>query len=897
MALSTAHAAEAPAPTSGEVIDEVVITGKKRSKLLAEKREDIGTSSLISGEDMRRIPSANVVDTLSRLPGVTAYSDMGQGMAATGEKEYLTLRGLDSSYNAYQLNGVTVAQADPSTRALSLKMLAPYGLSSVKVIKTPGAQDEGAAIGGILDLRTPSAFDYNASLNKLTISGTMSQLAKDRGADYAGGNIQYELARKFGNSSQFGFYGALYYDQRSSAGEALEAADYSPTLESEKDISDWTKLTGGLTARNVKYDYYENKTTRSGGNFSLDYRAEGQTAYLRGSLGQYEAEGSDTQHSVLTGLVQRYANGRYAGIGVMPGSYYQIRDQKDSLWTLQAGGATTRDKWTWDYDVNYSFGKITNPNYVEGSLYGMPSVTGAAVITLSDPEHPTVAFNSQATHDYMYSQSTDRLWKFQGHDGYSDSAVTGAKANLTYKVENGAFDTLKAGISFSQNKRSQYDHAFMHDGDNFVILGPDGRKREYYEGAGPTVANMPGRNVGGAFDGAYDGLFRIYDRATFVNGIVPYKYTSQFAKDASGATVGNPGAYDATDFNEKTVNVEEAIAATYVQALLKWDQVEIVPGLRYEHTKFSESHWQKQPDRSGTFVSSETSYDNVLPSVLATLRPADSDWVYRASVRKSFQRPSFGALASPETVTRDDVTGKVIAISKGNPNLKPTEAINYDASAEFYGDAGSLFEVNGFYKDMTNYIYNTAVTGGSAVLPYADQAGPDGIIYSQPQNGQKANIYGVEINGQYRLENLTTTLNGFSLGGNVTAMKSEATSADGRKTWLPRAPELQYNVSLYYDRGAWSSTLIYQHVSEQLLSLRDTKLDTYLQPYQTVDFGLNYRFSHMNIGLSAKNLLDDVSFYKTTGKSKTYLGTQDGGGNGSYVKTGRVITLTASYAW
>jgi hypothetical protein len=43
--------------------------------------------------------------------------------------------------------------------------------------------------------------------------------------------------------------------------------------------------------------------------------------------------------------------------------------------------------------------------------------------------------------------------------------------------------------------------------------------------------------------------------------------------------------------------------------------------------------------------------------------------------------------------------------------------------------------------------------------------------------------------------------------------------------------------------------------------------------------------------------MNDIEFYKTLGKGTRYLGTQDGGGNGSWVQTGRFFTFSASYRW
>jgi hypothetical protein len=56
-------------------------------------------------------------------------------------------------------------------------------------------------------------------------------------------------------------------------------------------------------------------------------------------------------------------------------------------------------------------------------------------------------------------------------------------------------------------------------------------------------------------------------------------------------------------------------------------------------------------------------------------------------------------------------------------------------------------------------------------------------------------------------------------------------------------------------------------------------------------------FRGVNWSISGKNLTDGPVFWKTLGPSTRYLGTQDAGGNGSYVLSGRVFNVTATRTW
>jgi hypothetical protein len=116
-------------------------------------------------------------------------------------------------------------------------------------------------------------------------------------------------------------------------------------------------------------------------------------------------------------------------------------------------------------------------------------------------------------------------------------------------------------------------------------------------------------------------------------------------------------------------------------------------------------------------------------------------------------------------------------------------------------------------------------------------------------------------------------------------------------TSLPRAPQLIYNVDLFYQKYGVRSDLSWQYTGLQLDGISGYGLDEYLQPQESLDWSISYPIRKVVLAFSAKNLLNNIEFYKTLGKTTQYLGTQDGGGNGSWVQTGRFFTLSASYRW
>jgi outer membrane receptor for ferrienterochelin and colicin len=64
-------------------------------------KEGAANPTLVSQLDMQPRPwldAVNVVTALAATPGVSAYADMGLGQAATGNPEFVSIRGMDTSY-------------------------------------------------------------------------------------------------------------------------------------------------------------------------------------------------------------------------------------------------------------------------------------------------------------------------------------------------------------------------------------------------------------------------------------------------------------------------------------------------------------------------------------------------------------------------------------------------------------------------------------------------------------------------------------------------------------------------------------------------------------------------------------------------------------------------------
>lgn len=155
--------AEASMPTpDATVLEEVLVVGYAAGmrRSLDAKRDADFISDVISADDMGDLPANNVAESLSRLPGVNAVRNH-----TTGEGDRITIRGLSTELNNYTMNGVRIGGTgspdDSFYRGVRLSFLPPEGIDSITVVKSLTPDRDGDALGGSIDIRTPTAFDHS----------------------------------------------------------------------------------------------------------------------------------------------------------------------------------------------------------------------------------------------------------------------------------------------------------------------------------------------------------------------------------------------------------------------------------------------------------------------------------------------------------------------------------------------------------------------------------------------------------------------------------------------------------------------------------------------------------------------------------------------------------------
>ncbi|HUO99638.1 MAG TPA: TonB-dependent receptor, partial [Rhizomicrobium sp.] len=281
-----------------------------------------------------------------------------------------------------------------------------------------------------------------------------------------------------------------------------------------------------------------------------------------------------------------------------------------------------------------------------------------------------------------------------------------------------------------------------------------------------------------------------------------------------------------------------------------------------------------------------SSYQYLLPNLDLVLMVTD-ELQFRFDASRTLTRPTLSQL-TPNT-SYGGRTGSLVANS-GNPTLQPFLSDNLDVSAEWYYAPNSYVSINPYLKSVTNFVVNgtTSLTFPSAVDsnvvtdPYTC-VGPDHFTpipgctpsvavfaLTQPKNGPKANVYGIELAWQHMFGD-----SGFGYQVNGTIVQSDKnydpnnlTSSAFAVTGLADS----FNAVAFYDKEGFEFRVA--------ANWRDTYLDhfgqsqngtafgiepTYVNTAWAIDVSTSYDITdNLNAYFEVNNLLDQA--YSTRGR-------------------------------
>lgn len=926
--------------------NSIIVTGYAEAvqEALNVKRKSTVISDTVSADDMGELPANNVSEALARLPGVNAVRS-----PTTGEGDRITVRGLSTEYNNYSMNGVRLggagAREDNFYRGVRLSVLPPDGIKQITVYKSLTPDRDGDALGGTIDVQTPTAFDYDKSTYaRLSLEGGMI----DKYDNPKSGQISGAFAQRI--TDTLGVFVSGSWSNRKSKFErnGVDGDNQPDTWYSDSETLGWDP--NRFVLRGMDLTVGETEVERYGFNGSLDYQTDEHKVHIRGQYNKYtkkefsnrlnfrndtgrnstrltqvnseELNLAQPDDAVIgyddsLGRIYNYTAAQIVdrdGDGVITDadrsarSFYSLNgksgtwdpqgfrlrrfwegsSESGTLFSLNIGGISQFATVTFDYDVSYSQSEDNLDDSYEmefrSDKYGWLGNTGVLFSASEDSRFPKWLLNQagmEAVHD-------PAQYAFSGLSGDVDSSkekLWQAQANLKWEPDSAWLSSVKAGGKFYDSRRTRRKGSYMD-------LDATGTLADFSSFYGDEVTSM--------FGGAYSGLYRLgitIDNDKMLSEMRKVKAGESTVFDGTVYQSDNvpPNTTDTFDFNERVIS-------GYAMATMKWGNAQIIAGARVEATRNKISSYMNDPIMGQYFGDDSSDYINVLPSV-----HVNYDFTPRTKLRgaiwTSFARPDIVRMSSARSYSYDqDPDGDgarnptsewiLMSISQGNPDLKPMRSVNFDLSLEQYNGSTGAYSIAAYYKRITNFLFRSSSsnirngTKGVEVLP-------EGVELTMPQNGDWAEVYGVEMNAQQIMHWLPGVLGSLGVGANLTLQKSKAVTGlswhpDGYTLPLIETPETIANVQLFWERKGWEIYAAWNYQSKFLQDIQDFGNNPHDQPYSFIDLTLRKTlFGKSTATLQVQNLLDNQTYWQTAAESQ--------GSSRAYIKTGRSITLGLNF--
>lgn len=787
----------------GTGIEEVTVTRYRlaQATALQDKKSAKVIKESITADDAGKLPDQNAGDTLARVTGVAVTTDQGEG-------RYVTIRGIDAALSNVTIDGQTIGSPEGDTRRVAMDTIPANILSKLEVIKSVTPDLDGNAIGGTVNLVTPSAFD---DPDGRSFSATADYGYSDLGEQHPWG-ASAAWSGVFADDRLGVVLSASYSDRKFNSENVQggdpwtdDGGDYPYLIPDEQNIRDYLirRVRKGFVAN---FEFRPNDTTR---------------LHWRNIVNRYE----DTE--LQPEVTYDYRNGDLENVTPTSGLFTEGEGKRENserfeiqkILSSTIGGEFEIGRWTLALAATY--GKTEQDTPYDNDYVFEADDVFPMTYDISD-----YYWHVDAPADF-YDAS---LYEFdeakRGHQLIEEKLKVG-QIDLRRDIEwgDGHDGFIKGGAKYISRRNSSDQDMIVYDGfdgdDDFLLsqVAAAGN-RSFYRDVRPYYTFGPYPD------------YRLAERFFRDNA-------GDFEVSAEDTVIESYGV----DYS-----VKEDVTAGYLMASLDVGNATFVGGVRVERTETDFSAYDVQivdgdaqdppPQVTGT-----KNYTNWLPGLQMTWSIRD-DLIARAAWTNTIGRPSYEQNVPFRIfeIEEDDPDVFEGAIEMGNPELDALESANYDLALEWYLRPTGILSGGLFYKDIDHPIFTRLQTLEDVTF--------EGRFYSeleteQAQNASNGNIFGIEFSYQQQFSMLPGFLRGLGVSVGYTWTDSEA-DAPGRSAKVPFFMQSEHvaNAALFYEMAGLELRLGYAYRSEYLYALGDAVAeDLYIDRHGQLDFKASYDFT------------------------------------------------------
>jgi iron complex outermembrane receptor protein len=863
--------AAATAASDAPATDEVVVRGIRASleRAAAIKRDNANVVDSIVADDIGKFPDRTVAAALQRVPGV---------QVTVGDNNEIVnpiIRGLGDILTT--LDGREIFTG--TGRGFSYQDLPAEALAGADVYKSSSAELVEGGVAGIVNLRLHKPFDFKKGLtiaanargvytrNTKDVNPVAGALISDRwdteagefGAlldvSYSRNNFNRPIAFncdiRSGNEGPPGAagvaaptcVGGLNNEGRYERRQANGALQWKPAPNLE------FYANGLLTSYHSKWASIFLIDDVFGGAFSNVTKTDDCQAYDTNGAGFHPGATEPFKTENLCSVDSFTSNG-HGGF-----TSTQAHDDRTTVYVLSGGAKWDSGPLSLATDLSYQHSRIRDQNFILDTLKvgnGITTVVDGIDINGGTKYHDTVNGLTDPANFGMSPLNQDNI-KDIGKE-------FAGKIDGHYRV-GGVLDDIQFGARYA-------DHSAHHQQSLGGTCGTV---------CGTLITNVPFLPA--------DFLIHSSGIPTVDGGVGVVAANQDDLRDPAlqdklrayyGLGAGFPDFTPDREFKASEKTYAGYVQAKYVVPIDGAIAVDGLVGVRVTKTDRSIS--------GAAFVTPAATPANPNPAPVLTpynANTSDTNWLPNASARVKFggglqarfnysraiARPSFGDLNPGLSYLISTNVLILPAGSGGNPDLKPQQSDNFDATLEYYFQNKGFVALGAYYKNIKNRVISQSEVETINNFDYN---------ITRPRNVGKVTLKGIEISGQAFFDFLPGALSGLGAFGNLTYADS-AVKTPGDPLYgydIQGVSKYNFNIGGLYEKAGWTGRVVYTHRSKYYdenyggTTLRpsgETIVLNTVRPNGRLDASIGYEIAHgITISLDGTNI--------TRAKYKSYYG-------------------------
>ncbi len=804
----------------GAELKEVEVLGafSGQRKAFQMQKAAMGVTNVVSADQVGKFPDSNIGDALKRINGINVQYDQG-------EARFGQVRGTSADLTSVTVNGNRLPSAEGDTRNVQLDLIPADMIQTIEVNKVVTSDMDGDAIGGEVNLVTKS-----------TPSHRILNFTAGTGYTWISEKPQLNLGATWGQrffNDKFGVMASASYQ-------------YAPGGSDNTEF-EYVEKDGKVVLNEAQVRQYYVTRERQSYSLGLDYRFS--PLHKISFKGIYNRRNDwENRYRISYKKLASDPSSQSVVIQTKAGSDNnkdaRLERQQTMDFTLDGEHQFGRLNVDWASSFSRATEDRPNERYIGWKLKGSDDLDFGAAMEDAGKKQPYCSLAIPS-----FDEGKWKLDEFTNSDQSISENEIKERINFSLPLVSGKFgNTLRFGYKYTNKhkKRNTEYYDYTDAADKYLSDWKDNLSTQVRSSFMPGSQYPIGTQfVSKGYLGNMD-----FDKA-----------------DGQELLEEEAGNYKAT----------EQIHAAY----LRLDQrlgakLTATAGLRMESTRLKTSGVNYMVDEeeeesltpTGEF---RNNYTNWLPSLLLKYTPDDNSNV-RFSITKTISRPKYSALVANKSFNLADQEATI-----GDPNIKPTEAWNFDLSADYYFKSIGMVSLGLYYKDIKNVNVETLgyYTGEELGL-----AG-NGELFevTQNMNAYDARVFGVEVAWQRDFGFIAPELRCLGFYGNYTYTHSTTRNynprlgiEDGDDVKMAGSPEHTANASLYFEKNGVNVRLSYNFASDfiDMMNTGSRELDRYYDKVNYLDLNASYTWSKntkFTVYAEANNLLNQpLRYYQ--GESK-----------------------------